>query len=293
LATALVTLNFSVMAYIQGLWPEYLHYIFVLPGLYFFILYGRKRKISYLVASSLSLAYAAFTKGIVGHFYFILLIMFFILNRDKLFSKKFILPVIAFMLPYLACIGIQKISNYSKYGIFALSTNIWVNIEASVIPEDIIQQEGYKTVYDRYIQACDDSAERESLSKKRVFEYLKSATIIEILNHQLSNYARLMNRNLIITSYHKGRWHNSSPIFIFAHYISIFLSWFLFIFGISGAVISIRNRRGAMILIGYIGYYLAALFIVGFNARFFIQAIPFLAIFSVITLSRLFRENQK
>ena len=291
MATALITLNFRIMYYVQGLWPEFLHYIFILSSIYFFILYSKKKRISFLIASSFLLAYAAFTKGIAGYYFYILLVMLFLLNKEKIFSKKFIVTLIAFMLPYYGCINIQKINNYKKYGVFSLSTNIWVNIEASVIPESKIQEEGYKYVYLRYFQTSKDKAEREVLSKKRVFTYLKNTSIIEILKHQISNYLRLMNTNAIAKNIHKYRWLNTNHFFIHASKISIVFSWFLFIFGILGAIISYRSGWGVIILIGYLGYYLSALFIVGFNARFYIQAMPFLAIFSVLFISKIFHRN--
>ncbi|MCK4835122.1 MAG: hypothetical protein KAT17_00710 [Candidatus Aminicenantes bacterium] len=291
MATALITLNFRVVYYIQGLWPEFLHYIFILSSVYFFILYSKKKRASYLIVSSFLLAYAAFTKGIVGNYYYILLVILILLNKEKIFSKKFIVTLIAFMLPYYGCITMQKINNYKKNGIFSLSTNIWVNIEASLIPEKKIQEEGYKYVYLRYFQCSEDEAEREALSKKRIFKYLKDTSIIKILNHQISNYFKLINKNSIARDIHKHRWVVSNHLLIYVSKISIFLSWFLFIFGILGAIISYRSGWGVIILIGYLGYYLSALFIVGFNIRFYIQAIPFLAIFSVLFISKIFHRN--
>ncbi|MCK5095035.1 MAG: hypothetical protein KAR18_09930 [Spirochaetes bacterium] len=185
----------------------------------------------------------------------------------------------------------QKINNYKNHGFFSLSTNIWVNIEASVIPEKKIQEEGHKYVYLRYFQSSEDETEREVLSKKRIIKYLKNTSIIKILNHQISNYLRLINTNSIARDIHKHRWVVSNHFLIYTSKISIFLSWFLFIFGILGGIISYRNGWGVIILIGYLGYYLSALFIVNFNVRFYIQAIPFLAIFSVLFISKIFHRN--
>jgi len=291
MATALITLNFRVVYYIQGLWPEFLHYIFILSSVYFFILYCKKKKPSYLIVSSFLLAYAAFTKGIAGYYFYILLVILILLNKENIFSKKFIVTLIAFILPYYGCTTLQKINNYKNHGFFSLSTNIWVNIEASVIPEKKIQEEGHKYVYLRYFQSSEDETEREVLSKKRVFKYVKNTSIIEILNHQVSNYLRLINTNSIARDIHKQRWTVSNHFLIYSSKISIFLSWFLFIFGILGAIISYRSGWGVIILIGYLGYYLSALFIVNFNVRFYMQAIPFLAIFSVLFISKIFHRN--
>lgn len=291
MATALVTLNFRVVYYILGLWPEIPHYVLMLSGFYFFLLYVRKSRVRHLIGSSFLLTYAAFAKGVVGYYFYILLAILIVLNRKRVFSRNTIIALMVFMLPYFGCITVQKISNYSRYGVYGLTTNIWVNFEAGLIPEEKIQNDGYLHVYDRYFRISDDPVERERLSKKRVVEYLKNTPAADIAMHQISNYLRLLNSNSITRDIGQKRWMGPTRVLQTAGIIAIFLSWFLFVFGIAGVVISFKKNWPSVILAGFLVYYLTALFVIGFNIRFFVQAIPFLAIFTVRCMSSIFQSK--
>ncbi len=297
--------NVRLSFYIQALWPEILHMFLLITSLLLLILFAQKKHILYLISSGVLLGYCALVKGIVSSYVPILsLIVFFLANPTK--KIKALLLTIVFFLSYKTIVFPQKYANLQRYNQSTISTNKWTNIEQGLgVPANSNNgQVNYKNPayipakVREYYKSSSDLFERESLSKKRVIEYLKETPITKIIQKQLYSYSRLLNDSFLARGIRVNRWENfksrNSNIRFRIDTISVLSSWFLLIFGISGAIVSLFGKDKLLYLIisSFLFYYLSALLIVNHNSRFFIPLIPLLAIFSGKLIQDIINKSQ-
>ena len=249
-----------------------------------------RKKLRFLFASGILFGYCALTKGVVGWYMICLVpaIAYFAFRRDNasLPLRARLQHGLTIMVILFGCYGLvvypQKIANYSRHRVFAISTNTWINIECAVIPYD----EPIGQTFERYFKASPELQPREDSSRKRVIEYLKSpsATVPRIVAHQLEQFiSQQLNSSFLIRSYQEQRWGDkvkALPYGTIAIDVGIVISWVVFLFGIQGVVIKGTRSFGGVVLLLYVSYYCLSLLVVGWNPRFFVQVMPFLAVFA-------------
>ncbi len=285
IAASLVLLNPRVLFYLQALWPEVLHLTLLCSATLLYIISLDKGHKLALLSSSVLFGFCALTKGVVA-IYFVLLIgllIVFLYRRTKLSNLSTFLLI--FIIPHYTIIHVQQFKNYLSHDHYSVSANTWINIEAGLIKNYHVKKEGYNSVFERYRKSGSNLKEREANSRKRVLEFICSQPFLDMVNNQLSNYVGQLNQSFFDKGLRENRWVNTKKLRVFGP-LCVLMSWFVFILGVVGLLrYSLMNF--ASITIGlFLVYYLSALAVVGFNARFFIQAIPFLSIFACFALTK-------
>lgn len=291
IATSLTVFNPRVLFYLQSLWPELLHFVLMLSATFFFMVYCTRKKVAFLCISSMLFGYCMFAKGI-ALYYILLLVVALAISERKYGRHRVFSVVLAFIAPYSVLILSQNVANVVRHDRFALSSNTWINIEAGIIPREAINQEGYDDVFVRYFSVSSDSIRREAESKERVFEYIQKTSLLNIIENQLFIYHKMINHSFLKRGVDKQRWRNSEKL-ISLGIIASFLSWTLFVLGSIGAVICSKSDVRVLVAAIFVFYYMAVLFVVGFNPRFFVQAVPFLSLFAALLLQRLAGKPKK
>ena len=285
--------NIRLWFYIQALWPEILHMFLLTSSLLLLVLFAKKKNIFYLITSGVLLGYCALVKGIVSSYVPILSLVVFFLANPRKKIQAFLLTIV-FLLSYQSVVLPQKYANLKRYNQAIISTNKWTNIEQGLgVPANSKNgQVTYKNAayipakVREYYKSSSDLFEREKLSQKRVFKYLRKTPFIKIVNKQFYSYSRLLNDSFLARGIRVNRWENfqsrNSNIRFRIDTISVLSSWVLLIFGTTGAIVSLfsKDKLSYLILSSFLFYYLSALLIVNHNSRFFIPLIPLLAIFS-------------
>ena len=275
ISVALVLLNPRILFYVQSLWPELLHFSLVL--LFFLLLfkYLDSKKLIYLIGSSIILAYCSLTKGITGFYFWIAVVLLVYSSWKHQFNRVQVFrTVFLFTVPYLLLINAQKLSNNISYNEYIISSNKWYNIELGLKIASGVSSWEIEKIYWRA-----EPTLREQKSRERVFQYLSDTPLTDIVQCQIMQFAnRQLNNSFFKTGLERKRWQNSDSLKSYESTVQD-VSWILIIAGLFGLVFGFFETEKHLFLSGYIGYYLIGLLVVGFNARFYIQAIPVLALF--------------
>ncbi len=291
LAVALTIFSPRVLFYIQTLWPELIHYVLLLSALFFFISYLKKNSLILLFISSVLFIYCVFTKLIVSYYFYLLIVVLIYYHRNTLKQKRTIYAFCLFIIPFFLLSTIQKAKNYYMFNAFAISTNSWINIEKGIIPRFSIKDDlSYK---DRYDAVSKDPIEREHKSRERVIEYvLKSTNIEDLVSHQVDQFFDQLGSSFLWRGVRRNRWSRSDALDLAVSF-SKFLSWFLFILGSVGAFLYSRKNIIIFSVAIFVIYYLALLFLVLYNPRYFVPVIPLLAIFTSMVIRDLIIASRK
>ena len=116
--------------------------------------------------------------------------------------------------------------------------------------------------------------------------YIKKTPIKTMVANSIENYLRLISSSFFLTALEYNRYEDTQPLSRFLP-LTTLPSAIIAYFGIISAIISVLWRNKSIILGLYVCYYSAALLFVGFNTRFFVQAIPGLAIMSAFFIQYL------
>ena len=277
-AVALTIFNPRVLFYIQTLWPELIHYVLLLSAIFFFIFYFKKNSLVLLLISSVLFIYCVFTKLIVSYYFYLLIAVLIYYHRNTLKQKRTIYALCLFIIPFFLLSTIQKAKNYYKFNAFAISTNIWINIEKGIIPRDYIMNG--LSIQDGYNAVSKDPIVRERKSRERVIDYvLKSSNIEDFVSHQVGQFFDQLGSSFLRRGVRINRWSRSDALDLAVSF-SKFLSWFLFILGSVGAFLYSRKNIIIFSVAIFVIYYLASLLLVLYNPRYFVPVIPLLAIFT-------------
>ncbi len=300
LTSCFVWFNPAMIFYVSTMWPEFLHLALLSSAFLLLLLFDARKKLRFLSLSGILFGFCALTKGIVGWYLLCLLpvIAYFSFSRssDSLPLRARIQSGLKIMAIFFGCYAAvvypQKAANYYKHHVFAISTNTWINVESAVIP----YEEPVDETFHRYLKSSPDLRSRENLSRERVLEYLKRPTVnvSRILSHQLDQFvSQQLNGSFLVRSYGEQRWGDKIKAFPYgtiAINMGLVISWILFLFGLQGVIRNGAGSFGSAVLAIYVLYYCLSLLVVGWNPRFFIQAMPFLAIFASSVLLR-FRKD--
>ncbi|GEM_PF-5785630 len=292
-AAGIVWLNPNLVYYINALWPETLHLLLLSTAVLCLLLFDARAKMTCLAVSGFIFGFCALTKGVVG-FFLICLIPLWIIRMQgspmERFRRNHILRLFKLLAVFygssLLIVLPQMITNRVRYDSFSLASNTWINIECGIIPSE----EANGNFYERYFQASTDSTRRESLAKERVKEYLRRQSVDTIVVRQFNQFfSQQLNDSFLDRSVEAGRWgdHLSGDSWVkWLTRFTTFSSWAVFFLGLSGLAVSGFRSFGRAVVSIYLLYYLGSLLVVGFNPRFFIQAIPFLSLYSAAALTR-------
>lgn len=285
-AIGLVLINPRVLFYEQALWPEPLHFALISCAILPFI-HALKSKKNYLLAlSSVVFAYGSLTKGVVGIYVMCLAgLLIYVYARD-VGVAKLVGILLLFLSPYLLLTHAQKLKNYRDHGDYVISPNTWINIEMGLAPYDLPLAAGYKNVYDRYFSTAETFSDREAAAMQRSVDFVLSEPLESVVFNQSRNYAAMLNRSFFKWGLEGNRWDNTSSLGVLEIF-SISLSWFLIVLGGIGLVRFMFVSPVITTLSLFLMYYLSAMAVVGFSPRIFVPTIPFLAIFSALTLRSL------
>jgi len=286
LATSLVVFNPRVLTYVQSLWCELLHLVMVLGAFYLLLRFFEKKGLQNLLFASLLMGYAALTKGIADKFFWILICIFLVIWAVKIAKQEradshFLVVLLALCLPFLVVTHAQKIGTYRLTGTYTIAANTWINIEVGL---KSAQGASFLGIYRTNKKSGADHYERELASKRRVVEYIKAANPLKLARSLTVRFKQTqLDKSYFTSSVTNNRWINSSGLGGLTTLTTV-LSYFLMLVGGVGlALYGLRSPRH-ILLSSYLAYYLIALFIVAHVARFFVQAIPFLAIFAAMLI---------
>jgi hypothetical protein len=301
LASCLVWFDPALVFYVGALWPEFLHLALLSSAMLLLVLFGSRDKLRLLAPAGILLGYCALTKGVAG-WYMVFLVPIvaycsFVRLRESLPARVravYSLKAAAILLGcYLVVVYPQKTANFYKHNVFAISTNTWINVECGLIPA---QEVGGDT-FPRYFKASPDLKLREERSRDRVMEYLRRPTVTmpQIIANQLNMFiSNQLNNSFLVREYQAKRWGDKISTFPYgtiAINIGILMAWTLFLGGMLGIVRRCCRSLGCMVLVVYVLYYCGSLLVVGWNSRFFVQVMPFLAILSAAGLLGCVRDH--
>jgi hypothetical protein len=196
-------------------------------------------------------------------------------------DSHFLVVFLALCVPFLVVTHAQKIATYKLTGTYTIAANTWINVEVGL---KRAQGLSLLNIYNRNRDAGVDHYERELGSKRRVVEYVKAADPLKLARDLTVQYKkRLLDTSLVEHGVRGNRWVNSSGLEGLTTLTRVW-SYFLALAGGVGLVLyGVRSPRH-ILLSFYLAYYLMALFIVAHAGRFFIQAVPFLAIFAAMLI---------
>jgi hypothetical protein len=282
LALAATVLNPRLVFYVQALWPEWLHAIVFLAATALLVKFTRTGGLIPLAFASGLLGIAALIKGIAPTFLILLIPGLLWMHRGN--SRSRLLAVVtSTVIPFALVTGPQSIRNHQEYGVFALSTNTWINIEAGLLPPTAASGGGDESVFDLYRESAPDPVTREKLSRMRVVDHLARTSPLEILERMARNYYFSVRHSFFRGGVHSGRWENAEGLSPLVPLVTM-LSVLVFVAGTVGVVLAWRRDRANLVVALFLTYYLLALGIVGFNPRFFVQAMPLLGVMTALTL---------
>lgn len=282
-ATALFALHPRVLFFTQSLWPEQLHAALLLAHLVAFLAFLRGGAARHLVIASLLLVWCSLTKRLADHWFWIAGAILCVHQwRAGARGKRLAATLALFALPYLLLVGVQRTRNLVHDGAFQIATNQWINLEAGLTGLDRAMLR-YKTV--------DDPLERERLSKERVLRYLDERSVTEIAGRQLT-CARtvLVGLSFLQIARDDGRWGDRSTELSFLIPPAIALSWMLALGGAAALLClgwTTTPRLATAALTGWLGL---TMLIACCNPRFFVPAIPFLAVFTLLGVQAVARR---
>lgn len=287
LATACFALNPRVLFYVQGLWPEMLHFVLLFAHLLAFLAFLRRGSAAALLCASTLLAYCALTKGLAGPWFAIAFLFLAVrLRGERAGWRRTLLCLALFALPYLGLTGAQKARNLAVEGTFGIATNTWVNVEAGL--------RGRNATFADYWRASRDPVERERASRERVRAYLEATPLATVATRQLRSYRQLLlEQSFLQLGLEYGRWRGdpdrAQPLLD----LSVALSWCLFVLGAAGALVLGATSAARAALACFLAWYLASLALVCSNPRFFVQAIPLLALFAALLVESAVRGRRR
>ena len=289
LAAGALSLNPRVMFYVQALWPELLHLALFLPALFYFLRYLRTDRPGNLAASSLLFAYSAFTKGVATYYVLLLVGVLLLHHRRQLARRAAWVALAAFALPFLVLNVTQRACNVDQAGAMVISSNAWVNIEKGVVPTRIAVEKGYENTSELYHHAADTPVGRERASRERLFEYVAATPWHEIAVHLFLQYRNQPGKSFLNRGLYTGRWRDPRGLMVLEA-VAACLSWAVVVLGLAGAATLFRRDLAAASLALFLLFYMGSLFLVGWNERFLVQALPALSIFGALSLQVLARS---
>ena len=282
-ATALFALNPRVLFFTATLWPEHLHAALLLAHVVAFVAFLRGGRARWLAVASLLLVWCSLTKRLAELWFWIAGALLCVhLVRTGVRGKRLWTSLAFFAVPYLLLIGVQRTRNLVHDGAFLVATNQWINLEAGLTGLDRAMLR-YKSV--------EDPLERERLSKERVLRYLEERPLSDIAARQLACAHRvLVGLSFLQLARDDGRWGDRSNELSFLVPPAIVLSWILAVGGVAAALRlgwTTTPRLTAAVLTGWLG---ATMLVACCNPRFFVPAIPFLALFTALGAQEVVRR---
>ncbi len=272
LAAGLVLANPRIWFFIQSFWPELLHLNLLLGALVAINAGLTGGRAWLLPIASVLLAFAALTKGIVV--FYLLCLAPMLLLRGPGTPRARIGALLALVLPFMLLLELQKQHNLGIHGDRAIANNTWVNIEAGMRPD---------FDYPEYFAASESPPQRESLSRQRTLEYLATAPLAVVLQRGLDHYRhQLLGSSFFARGLDRERWANGAALeWLRPHVIRASQALFC-IGGITALLQLLFGGSRQLVAAVFVLYYAAALLVVGFNARFLVQLLPLLTIFSLL-----------
>jgi hypothetical protein len=119
-----------------------------------------------------------------------------------------------------------------------------------------------------------------------------SIVIKEFISLHLERFLRKLDYSNFEQGVKIQRWSRSDTLVPIVSILK-YLYWFLFVLGSIGALIYARKHLMIFSVSIFVLYYLAVLFLIFYNPRFFVPLIPFLAIFTSMVLSDLIIASRK
>ena len=283
-ALGVTTLNPRMWFYVQALWPEWLHAIVFVGAIVLLVRFTRDDRSTWLALASALFGVAALIKAIAGGFLALLVPALVFLYRRRGRSRAPAI-VMAGVLPFVVVTGPQALRNHHEHGTLALSANTWINVEAGLLPPPQTSDGGPSTVFERYSDSASDALTREALSRDRVIEHLTHTSPFATLGRVARNYYFSVRHSFFRGGVVSERWSGAHQLDWMVPLVTAG-SALLFVLGAVGLVLALRRHPSHIVVALFLFYYLLALGVVGFNPRFFVQAIPFLGVMSALALDR-------
>lgn len=291
LAAAWVVFHPRLAFFIQSLWPELLHLALfsgALLSLIALMQSHQKPTIPRLVSTGALFGLCALTKGIVLPFLLLAAPLLFMELRRIASEGR--ISTRHMLILYAVCAVVvvpQMLTSRATRGTLSVATNTWINVELGIIPEE----EAGVNLYRRYFGSSGDPVERERLSKRRTVEFLSERNPVALLAHQVRQLIeQQLNESYFARGLRDSRWRGLEPgpqTVRTTGWLIAAASWATLLLGLAGLWRGCERTPGARLLVLYVIYYLATLLVIGFNPRFFVQVLPFLAIFASSFLVRL------